>query len=77
MLKSFIYEEHHFVLGTLNSRIENFAYGKKESRSKPSKPLLQSHITGNGKLPFSGLSVCVYIYDAWDGSYMRSVIREY
>ena len=56
MLKSFIYEDHHFVLGTLNSRIENFA-GKTESRSKPSKPLLQSHITGNGKLHFSGLSV--------------------
>lgn len=63
MLKCFIYEECFFALDTLNLRIENFAYGRTESRSKPSKPLLESHITGNGKLPLSGLeyiSMCAW-----------------
>ena len=55
MLKSFIYEQRLFLLSVLNSRLESFAYGRTESRSKPSKPILQSHITGSGKLPLSGV----------------------
>ena len=60
MLKCFIYEEHFFELDALNSRIVSFAYGRTESRTKPAKPLLQSHITGSGKLHLSGLCImCV------------------
>lgn len=55
MLKCFISEERLFSLDSLNSRIESFAYGRTESRSKPSKPILQSHISGSGKLPLSGV----------------------
>ena len=54
MLKCFIYDEHYFSLDTFNTRIENFAYGRKESRSKPPKAFLHSHINGNSKLPLSG-----------------------
>ena len=66
MLKCFIYEERFVLLDVLNSRIESFAYGRTEYRTKPSKPITQSHITGSGKLPLSGLFMCmqvsIYIY---------------
>ena len=54
MLKCFIYDEHYFSLDTLNTRIENFAHGRKESRSKPPKVFSHSHINGNGTLSLSG-----------------------
>lgn len=54
MLRCFVQDEQYFSLDTFNSRIESFAYGKTESRTKPPKSLLTTHISGNGKLPLSG-----------------------
>jgi len=54
MLKHVIYDEGYFSLSTLNERIENFAYGRVESRNKPTKPFSNAHICGSGKLPLSG-----------------------
>lgn len=54
MLKHFIYDEQFFSLDALNTRTENFAYGRTESRSKPPKAFTQAHINGQSKLPLSG-----------------------
>ena len=54
MLKHFIYNEHYFSLDTLNARIENFAYGRTESRNKPPKSFSPTNVAGQGKLPLSG-----------------------
>ena len=54
MLKHFILEKF-FTLDTLNSRIKNFAYGRKEAMNKPPKSFSSGHITGKGKLPLSGI----------------------
>ena len=58
MLKHFLHVEHYFTLDTLNTRIENFAYGSTEARNKPPKPFSSGHITGCGKLPLSGSKAC-------------------
>ena len=54
MLKHFITVAHFFTLQTFNSRIENFAYGRTEARSKPPKEFSLGHIIG--KLPLSGIN---------------------
>ena len=54
MLKHFIVDMGYFTLETLNSRMESFAYSRKESTSKPPKSFSSVHITGKGKLPLSG-----------------------
>ena len=54
MLKHFIQNESYFSLDTLNARVENFAYGRTESKSKPPKSFSLAHVIGSGKLPLSG-----------------------
>lgn len=54
MFKHYIYNEHYFSLDTLNARIENFAYGRTETRNKPPKSFIPAHISGSRKLPLSG-----------------------
>ena len=62
MFKHFIYTEHYFSLDVLNARIENFAYGRAESRSRPPKGFSPVHVSGQGKLPLSGdFFTCVCI----------------
>ena len=53
MLKHFIQEEHYFSLDALNARIENFAYGRTESKNKPPKSFSLAHVSSRGKLPLS------------------------
>ena len=61
MMRNFICEEGYFTLDTLNSRMENFAYSRKEATNKPPKAFSPGHITGKGKLPLSGIisNVCL------------------
>lgn len=54
LLKCFVGDEQYFSLDLLNMRIENFAYGRVEAKSKPPKGFKMGHITGQGKLPLSG-----------------------
>lgn len=55
LLKCFICDEKFFSLDLLNVRIENFAYGRAERKNKPPKAFTSGHITGQGKLPLSGI----------------------
>ncbi len=55
MLRVFIYEKKYFTLNQLNNRIQNFSYGKTESRNKVPKPIEVSHLSSEGKLRLSGI----------------------
>ena len=61
MLRHFILVERYLTLDTFNSRIESFAYSRKEAMNKPPKALTSGHITGKGKLPLSGMYTCNYL----------------
>ncbi len=54
MLTKFIKEKHYFKLDELNGRIQNFAYGRSESRNKPPHTFEPNHIFESSKLPVSG-----------------------
>lgn len=56
MLNNLIFERQFFSLDMLNSRIQNFTYGKAEARNKPPKSIDATHITSSGtRLCFSGI----------------------
>lgn len=63
LLKHLILVEGHFTLDILNSRIESFAYSRKETKSRSPKSLLLWHIVGKGKLPLSGIIVVLNMHD--------------
>lgn len=51
MISSFL-DSVYFTLEQLNSRVQNFVYGRAESSAKPPKPFKKAHLTG--KLHLSG-----------------------
>ena len=73
MLKHFIINERYFTLDRFNSRMESFAYSRKEAANKPPKSFSPVHITGKGKLPLSGLKLAIISYSVF--SYMLQTFQ--
>lgn len=54
MLKVFIYEKNYLGLNLLNDRLQSFAYGRNEARTKVPKVFERKQIFGDSNLGLSG-----------------------
>jgi len=54
MLKAFVLDKNYFDLDDLNERLNSFAFGRIESRTKPPKAFERKHILGEASLGLSG-----------------------